>query len=277
MTTPVGIMIAPNGARLTTSDHPAIPVTENDTVEVVSRCVEAGACAVHLHVRDSNQLHVLDVDQYRTTTAHLQARLGTDFPIQITTEAVGVYTQPEQIRMVQDLKPAFASVALAEIAGDEDMLDSAEAFYHWADHEGVGLQHILYSADDLTRFLQLKSRGVIPPDQWSVIFVLGRYTKDQQSDPADIDTFLSILDHNGVRDDALWMICAFGRHETSCLCSSAASGGHNRVGFENNRQHADGSIAADNVERVDALITALADQNQIPCDRSMMRKILGER
>lgn len=277
MTTPAGIMIAPNGARLTTSDHPAIPVTEKDTVATVVACVEAGACAVHLHVRDADQIHVLDVDQYRSATTSLQASLGHDFPVQITSEAVGVYSQPEQIQMVQDLKPAFASVALAEIIRDEEMLKSAETFYHWADQEKVGLQHILYSAEDLSRFLHMKSRGVIPADQWSILFVLGRYTKDQQSDPEDIASFLSILDENNVRDKALWMICAFGQHETACLCSAVGAGGHARVGFENNRHHADGSIAGDNVERVDALITALMQHNQTPCDRATMRKLLGER
>lgn len=277
MTTPVGIMVAPNGARLTTSDHPAIPVTEKDTVSTVAACVEAGACAVHLHVRDTEQIHVLDVDQYRSATTLLHSTLGKDFPVQITTEAVGIYSQEQQVQLVKALKPAFASVALAEIVRDDSMLESAESFYHWADREAVALQHILYSADDLSRFLTLKSRGVIPADQWSVIFVLGRYTKDQQSDPADIEAFLSILDENKVREKALWMVCAFGQQETTCLCSSAESGGHARVGFENNRQHADGTIAANNIERVEALINALTDQNRAPCDRSTMRKLLGER
>lgn len=111
----------------------------------------------------------------------------------------------------------------------------------------------------------------------TILFVLGRYTKDQQSDPADIAAFLAILDENNVREKALWMICAFGQHETACLCSSVNAGGHARVGFENNRHHADGSIASNNVERVDALISALTQQNQTPCDRTTMRKLLGER
>ncbi|MBX2824903.1 MAG: 3-keto-5-aminohexanoate cleavage protein [Gammaproteobacteria bacterium] len=275
LTNTPGIMLAPNGARLTTDDHPAIPVTEADTVKAVVEGVEAGACAVHLHVRDEHQGHLLDVARYRSAIAKLKVELGQDFPIQVTTEAVGIYTQPEQIAMMRELKPEFASVALAEIAGSEELLSSAEQFYHWADQERVGLQHILYSPEDLTRFLDLKTRGVIPAEQWSVIFVLGRYTKDQQSDPAVLQEFLTVVDAAEVRQSMCWMICAFGSEETNCLTMAAAAGGHNRIGFENNRQHADGSIAANNTERVTALVTALAEQGRVPCDRSAMRAILG--
>jgi len=270
-------MLAPTGARLTTTDHPAIPITEAEIVTAVIASVEAGACAVHLHVRDAQQKHLLDADRYRSATTALRAAIGQDFPIQITTEAVGIYTQPEQIAMVRALKPEFFSAAIAEIAGTDEMLTSAEQFYHWSSAEGIGLQHILYSPDDLKRFLDLKTRGVIPADHWSVIFVLGRYTKDQQSDPSVLQEFLDVVDAAALRSEMRWMVCAFGSMETACLTTAAAAFGHNRIGFENNRQHADGTIAGDNTERVQALVEALAAQGQAPCDWAAMREILGGR
>jgi len=271
------IMLAPNGARLTTSDHPAIPVTEVDTVTAVGAAVEAGACAVHLHIRDAEQRHLLDVDRYRTITAALHSHLGTDFPVQVSTEAVGIYSQAQQIGLLRALRPEFASVALAEIAADDEHLASAETFYHWADAEHVSLQHILYSPDDLRRFLTLKAQGVIPADQWSVIFVLGRYNQDQQSDPAVLQQFLNVVFEANVADVIRWMVCAFGSQETACLALAASAGGHTRIGFENNRLHADGRVARDNTERVQVLVDALARQGQTPCDRITMRAVLGER
>ena len=55
-------MVAPNGARRTTLDHPAVPVTDRDLVETAVACFEAGARGIHAHIRTNDQLHLLDVD-----------------------------------------------------------------------------------------------------------------------------------------------------------------------------------------------------------------------
>ena len=54
------LMVAPNGARRTKSDHPAIPVTLEETVETTKRCHAAGAEAIHFHLRDDAQQHILE-------------------------------------------------------------------------------------------------------------------------------------------------------------------------------------------------------------------------
>ena len=59
------LMVAPNGARRTKADHQAIPVMIPETVETAKSCAAAGAGAMHLHVRDTEQRHVLDAGMYR--------------------------------------------------------------------------------------------------------------------------------------------------------------------------------------------------------------------
>ena len=46
------LMVAPNGARKVKKDHPEVPLTIQETVEVARNCYEAGAGAIHLHVRN---------------------------------------------------------------------------------------------------------------------------------------------------------------------------------------------------------------------------------
>ena len=46
------LMIAPNGARRTTADHPALPVTAAGLAGTARACQREGATAIHLHVRD---------------------------------------------------------------------------------------------------------------------------------------------------------------------------------------------------------------------------------
>ena len=48
------LMVAPNGARRIKKDHPAVPLTINETVETAKACYKEGAEAIHLHVRDEN-------------------------------------------------------------------------------------------------------------------------------------------------------------------------------------------------------------------------------
>ena len=58
------LMVAPNGARKVKKDHPEVPLTIQETVEVAKNCFKAGAGAIHLHVRNEIGEHVLDAGLY---------------------------------------------------------------------------------------------------------------------------------------------------------------------------------------------------------------------
>ncbi len=275
MSRAVGIMVAPNGARLTTKDHPVLPVTIEKTVEAVAQCKSAGAGAVHLHVRDQEGQHLLDVETYREAMAAVRDRLGKDFPIQVTTESVGKYRPEQQIALVKELKPEYISAALTEFVPDAIYNDMASDFYRWSVDTGVAVQHILYSSEDLAKFIDLQESGVIPDQHRSLLFVLGRYTEGQQSSPQDLDLFLEELERRGVAGHYTWMICAFGQNETECLVYAAARGGHVRVGFENNRLHRDGRVAINNAERIEEVRDSLKLAGNGIAVESEIRDVLG--
>ena len=275
MSRAVGIMVAPNGARLTTQDHPVLPVTIEKTVEAVVQSVDVGAGAVHLHVRDDDGQHLLDAGRYKVAMAALRDRLGADFPIQVTTESVGKYSAEQQIELVRELKPDFISAALAEIIPDASHQDLASDFYRWTSDQGVAVQHILYSPKDLERFIDLQDSGIISDEHRSLLFVLGRYTEGQVSNTEDLDAFLGELERRGVAGRYRWMICAFGENETECLVYAAARGGHVRVGFENNRLHPDGRIAINNAERVEDVCQSLRKAGHGIAIESEIYEVLG--
>ena len=74
MTTAVIIMVAPNGARKTQADHPALPVSIDETVDEAIRCQAAGATVLHAHVRGKQNEHVLDVGLYRELIAEMKQK-----------------------------------------------------------------------------------------------------------------------------------------------------------------------------------------------------------
>jgi len=264
-------MVAPNGARKTKTDHHSLPVSIADTAAEAARCYAAGASALHGHVRGKNDEHVLDAGLYRELIAAMSARVP-QMLLQVTTEAVGRYSPAEQVACIQAVKPEMASVILKEISSGFEQPDYARDFFAWCDEHGVHVQHILFSAEELDRFIDYRARGVIPAGHRCVLFVLGRYSANFQSDPADLEPFLA-RDLDGLD----WFTCAFGRREQECVLAAIDAGGHARVGFENNLYLPDGSLAEDTAELVASLVAALRDRGLTPATSAAARQLLGLR
>lgn len=242
------IMVAPNGARKGKSDHPQLPMTIPEIVTTARQCWECGAGGIHLHVRDSEGKHTLDSGLYREAITELNRKVPDMF-VQITTEAVGQYSASQQRQVVQDVGPQGASVSISEMLTGESF-DMAVDFYRQCDDDGIIVQHILYNDTDLALFEDLLE-SYTPSQSLQLLFVLGRYSKDQKSQPSDLLAFTDWLRVKNI--SAEWAACAFGASETECLLAAHSAGGKVRVGFENSFWNADGSLAASNAERVEEI------------------------
>jgi 3-keto-5-aminohexanoate cleavage enzyme len=248
------IMVAPNGARRTRADHPALPLTIADLVDCAVACHNAGAGGLHAHVRDAEGTHVLDAGLYAELLAEL-TRAAPRMMVQITTESAGRYGPADQRALVKALMPPAVSIALREILANGEVEEAAQLLAE-CDEAGVAVQHILYSADEVTLLARLVASGTVPKRGVQLLHVLGRYNADQTSSRSDLDLPLSRQRSGGLLAD--WAVCAFGATETDCLVEAARRGGKVRVGFENNLLMADGSPARDNADRVAEVAMALA-------------------
>jgi uncharacterized protein (DUF849 family) len=251
---PIAIAVAPNGARKTHADHPALPITPDELAACARQCVDAGAAMLHLHVRRPDGTHSLEPDDYRPAVAAVQQAVGDALVLQITTEAVGIYTPAQQMASVRALQPEAISAALRELVPDAAHEAEAARFFGELAAARTAIQYILYSADDVVRYRDLRARGVLPDTPHWVLFVLGRYSAGQRSDPSDLLPFLQAwADGGALTDNVPWAMCAFGPREAECALTAALLGGHARLGFENNMALPDGSTAPDNA----ALVTNL--------------------
>jgi uncharacterized protein (DUF849 family) len=247
------VMVAPNGARRTKADHPALPVTIAEIAACARQCFAAGAGAIHAHVRDAGGVHVLDAGLYRELIGEI-GRSAPGMTVQITTEAVGRYTPREQRAVVRQVMPQAVSVAPREMMADGDVA-AARSFYHWAREAAIAVQHILYAPGEVARLGQWIADGTVPSGPQQVLYVLGRHRAGEESSRDELQPF---LDAAGILAESPdWAVCAFGRAETECLVAAAAMGGKMRVGFENSLWNADGSLARSNAERVRRLFEAL--------------------
>ncbi len=264
---PIIISLAPNGARKTTKDHPALPVTPEALGETAKACIKEGAALIHLHIRDQNQGHTLDVPIYRKATKAICEQAGDGVIIQCTSEAVGLYKPEQQMHMVTELKPEAVSLAIREIIPDSSYEPVAMDFLHMLKALRIAPQYILYSPQEVAYFGKLRQAGIIPGERLFVLFVLGKKTGNPEAalnpsaswaKPEDLDPFLETFDGYLNLSETQWAICAFGGNELACMEYAVKCGGHVRIGFENNHLMADGAIARDNA----ALIRQFRDRMQ---------------
>lgn len=262
-------MAAPNGARKTHRDHPALPVSIAETVSEAVACHTAGATVLHAHVRDIHEKHVLDPGLYKELIEELKQQ-APDLLVQVTSEAVGIYTPQQQVDCIKAVRPQLASMALKEITSNFRQAAFAREFFDWCIETNVHIQHILFSADELQHFFDYKKAGVIPESHNCVLFVLGRYAADFQSSPEDLESFLQ----NNL-DDLNWFTCAFGHLEQACMLAGIEYGGHARVGFENNLYLADGELAGSTRELVSSLREAIEGTGRSVATPEQARGLLG--
>ncbi|MCW8916973.1 MAG: 3-keto-5-aminohexanoate cleavage protein [Magnetovibrio sp.] len=269
--TPLIITVAPNGARKTKADHPALPMTPDEIAKDAKACLAAGAAMMHLHVRDGNGEHSLDISHYQQAMDAVHTAVGNDLVLQITTESVGRYTPDEQIALVKNLKPEAASVGLKELTLDGD--DKATAFYTWASNEGIALQHILYDIEDIAHLANIVNQGAIPSVNLHVLYVLGRYG-GEPSQPADLLPFLDAAEVHKLQPTT-WSVCAFGAGEGAVALTALSLGGHVRVGFENNLYLNSGQQSPHNA----ALVKQVADGAELIarplCHAQDVRALMG--
>jgi 3-keto-5-aminohexanoate cleavage enzyme len=251
---PLLITVAPNGAYKQRPDHPALPLTTTELGQTAKLCLDAGAAMIHMHIRDAEGRHSLDVQGYRDAQQAVKAAVGDELIIQVTSEAARVYKAPEQIAMVTTLKPEAVSVGLREVDQPEIGEAGLAQFFGWLAKECVMTQVIVYDVADLQRWQALRAQGVIPDAPWSLLFVLGRYSVGQTSEAKDLLPF--VMAHTG---NEPWSMCAFGAGEHACATTAAALGGHVRVGFENNLLLNNGQVAPDNA----ALVGQIADSARV--------------
>ena len=243
------LMVAPNGARPTKKDHPAVPITINEIVKTGESCFKAGAEAIHFHTRNNKGEHVLDGGLCKETLSELQKKVPK-MHLQITTEAIGKYSPEEMRKLAYDVLPPGISIGVREMIPSRSPKSEDRKIYEKLIEAGTKIQHICYEPEDIDLLSNLLTQCKISKDGVWCMFVIGHYT-GKISNPKKISLFTQKLRENEFNAD--WAVCAFAKEEISCLKNAIKLGGKIRVGFENSFYMPDGSIAPNNETKVKAV------------------------
>jgi 3-keto-5-aminohexanoate cleavage enzyme len=239
---PYIIMSAPNGARRQKKDHPEIPITPVEMATCAEQILDNGASMLHLHVRDDDNKHSLDVERYKASIKAVKDAVGDNLIIQTTSEAVGLYNREQQMEMVKTLKPDAISLALRELCPTDNEIQEFNDFNKWLNDEHIFPQYILYNPEDYLCFEEYRKKGIFHNEAPFVLFVMGIYAGPTPDTAKLMDLAKDCT--------TPWALCGFAKNEKECVAHSEENNGHIRVGFENNIYREDGSLLENNGEMI---------------------------
>jgi uncharacterized protein (DUF849 family) len=98
----IAIIVAPNGARKTKQDHAQLLMNIEELIAEAKACQTAGAAMIHLHARDTQGRHSLEVNDNLEIYHAVKTAVGDSMVVQLTSEAVGMYSPPQQIALIAD-------------------------------------------------------------------------------------------------------------------------------------------------------------------------------
>lgn len=165
------VTVAPNGARAAQpppglAHHPAALAT------TARACRDAGAAMLHMHIRDAQGRHSLDVEggAIREATRAARAAVGDGMVIQITSEAAA--RPHSRSRWSRPCGPKPCSVGRGSGTSPRSAKPGWVLFFNGLARQGTMTQVILYDNDACNAGRDLRQRGVVVM-RLVPLFVLG--------------------------------------------------------------------------------------------------------
>ena len=223
-----------NGGRQPGS-HPALPITANEFANAAQDAVEAGAGAIHVHVRDSKENESLRSEDIATVLATVRATIPST-PIGISTHfgIVGDAEQRQELVSMWSVLPDFASVNFNE--------PGAVALAQLLIENGVGVEAGLFNADAAVTCVE---SGLANDCLRLMMEPRNRDLKSALSNVAEME---AVLNAAGV--DRPRLLHGFGATAWPLIEEATRRGYATRAGLEDTFELADGSTARDNAEIV---------------------------
>jgi uncharacterized protein (DUF849 family) len=265
------ITVAPTGAELEKSAVPALPVTLDELVTTARQCREAGACVIHVHVRDSDARPTLDIGRLTDTVQAL--REATDLIVQLSTGGA-VTDSFDQRLAVLDAAPDGCSLTCGTVNFGDDVFMNPWPFmcelYRRTQELGVVPEFELFDLGHIAALHRLLDTFG-PPYGGHVHcdLVLG-VPGGMAGDAATVVAAVAALPAG-----ATWSATGVGRTSLPVMFAALAAGGHLRVGLEDTITFARGRPVAANAELVEraATLAGLAQRPAVPPERA--RAMLG--
>lgn len=263
------ITCAITGAETTKEQNPSLPTTPDEQAEAALECVRAGAAVIHLHVRDKNGKPSQSSALFAEVKEKIEKRC--DAIVQFSTG--GAVGTPIKERLAPlSLKPEMASLNVGSLNFGDEVFENLPKDIDSLATEMLRLkikpEIEVYDLGMLEYGISLVHKGMIKaPAHFQ--FVLG--TKHGISGVPENFFLMKAKLPPG----SSFAVAGVGRFQLQLAPLAIVSGGHVRVGLEDNIYFSKGVLAQSNAQLV-ARIASLANILERPiASPSEARKILG--
>ena len=210
------------------------PLTASEISDEVIRCWNAGACIVHLHVRDEKGNQVSDLEVFSRTLDRI--RDSSDIILQGSTGGLSTLSLEERCVCLNDLRIEMASLNMGSVnVGESVYINTIPDIRYWAERmrgAGVVPELEVFNPSMIESACELLSEGVLS-EPLHFNFALG-FPSSLSADPKHI-AYLACMLATGMR----WGFLHEGMTDFVSISASLGLGARTlRVGFE------DGGISA---------------------------------
>jgi len=292
------ITAALTGSIHTPSMSPYLPFRPDDLVAEAVRAWEAGAAAVHLHVRDPQTGQPSSkVELYAEVAAKVKSKC--DVIITITTGGGMGMTAEQRVAPVPALKPELATFNFGSMNfaffpmleryrefkydWEKPFIEMSEDYVPWNTFRVLKTFARVLGENNTKPEIEIYDVGMLsnlaffieqkllakPVYVQFVLGILGGL-------PATTENVLFLYNTaKALIGDFAFSVCAAGRHQIPMCVQSLLLGGNARVGLEDNLYLEKGVLAKSNAEQVAKLIRIARELGIEPATPSEARKMLN--
>lgn len=255
------ITVAPTGSVPTKEMTPHVPITPKEIIETGVRCEAAGASIYHIHARDP-QDESPSTDFALFEEIHTGLKERTNLILQISTGGrAGMAYEQRKERL--KLKPEMASLTTGSVNFPDRVYENSpaliEALARDMLHYGTKPEMEIFDVSMINNALELvKKELTVPPLHFD--FVMGL----KGAIPATIENLVHMK--NSIPADATWSVTGIGPAQLVMNTHAILTGGHVRVGLEDNIYYRRGVLATNEqlVERMVRLCEELGREVASP-------------
>lgn len=272
---PLIINLAPTGMVPTKEQTPHVPVSTEEILDDVERCRARGAAIVHVHARDADGRPSHRAEHFAPIVAGIRA-IDPELVVCVTCSgrfAVDLESRAEVLSLDGDAKPDMASLTLgsnnfarqASVNAPDTIRGLAERMRD----RGIRPELEVFEPGMVAFGRHLVQRGLIEPPCY-VNILLGNPGTARLS-PGSLGAFLAEMP-----EDWTWAAAGIGRHQLAANALAIASGGHVRVGLEDNIWWDRARTTPATNERLVERVAQLAEQLERPlATPADVRRMLG--
>lgn len=266
------ITVATTGAITSKESNPNLPLTPEEIADEVYASYLAGASIAHVHIRDEQGKPSMDPAIFARTVNLIRERCNIIINLTSSGGRGLVLTDEDRFIHMQQLKPSMGSFDAGSLnLGDRPFINTPQFLEKLAKamlESGVKPEIEVFEAGMISNALRIAKKGLIK-EPLHFQFVLGA----QGAMDASANNLVFLM--NSIPPGSTWSVAGIGRMQLPLAAIAIVSGGHVRVGMEDNIFYRKKVLAKSNAQFVQRIVRLAEEFERPVANVEDTRRILG--